>query len=390
MARFFFVAPPIPSHAAPLIAMAKELARRGHDCAVAGHSFALGRLFGDDVRLLVPLAEEPARQIVGLLPALVLRTVGGRFLIWRDVFHPLGECMRDEVMTAVRDFRPDVIAADQITVAGFHAAREMGVPFAVVAGSMLPVSLGETWGEGGKDSGQPSLSKQFMKLGAKAELVASLRLIIETAPARTLVLSLGEFVPSFRPPAHVQFTGPILAPRTARAALSDSAGMPLIYVGLGNIVPTAASNFYSAVALALGDKPVRVIVSAPDGMIANPPANFQVRPHWPQRDILARADAVICHGGFNTVCEALAEGLPLVCAPAGGDTPMITRQMEQAGAAIRVSLRRPSAAEIGAAVDRVLRESSFREAAGRFSLLLRQADALGVAVRSLEGLTTNS
>jgi UDP:flavonoid glycosyltransferase YjiC (YdhE family) len=46
--------------------------------------------------------------------------------------------------------------------------------------------------------------------------------------------------------------------------------------------------------------------------------------------------AVVCHGGHNTVCEAVAHGVPLVVTPIRDDQPIIARQVADAGAGIRL------------------------------------------------------
>ena len=56
-------------------------------------------------------------------------------------------------------------------------------------------------------------------------------------------------------------------------------------------------------------------VVAPDGMLDITAPNVLVRPSVPQLELLPHLDAVVCHAGHNTVCEALAHGVPLVVAP---------------------------------------------------------------------------
>lgn len=52
----------------------------------------------------------------------------------------------------------------------------------------------------------------------------------------------------------------------------------------------------------------------------------------PAGDLLPHAAAVRCHAGHNTVCEALARGVPLVLAPIEDDRPIVAQQVEWAGA----------------------------------------------------------
>ena len=52
----------------------------------------------------------------------------------------------------------------------------------------------------------------------------------------------------------------------------------------------------------------------------------------PQLALLRHVDAVVCHGGHNTLCEALALGLQLVLAPVRDDHPLVADQVVAAGA----------------------------------------------------------
>ena len=60
----------------------------------------------------------------------------------------------------------------------------------------------------------------------------------------------------------------------------------------------------------------------------------------PQLALLPHVDAVVCHGGHNTTCEALAHGLPLVIAPIKDDQPIVAEQVVAAGAGLRVKFGR--------------------------------------------------
>ena len=106
----------------------------------------------------------------------------------------------------------------------------------------------------------------------------------------------------------------------------------------------------------------------------------------PQLALLPRVDAVVCHGGHNTVCESLAHGLPLVVAPIRDDQPIVAEQVVEAGAGIRVRFGRLSPAALRDAVTRVLDEPAFREAAERIRGSFAAAGGASAAADALEGL----
>jgi MGT family glycosyltransferase len=85
--------------------------------------------------------------------------------------------------------------------------------------------------------------------------------------------------------------------------------------------------------------------------------------HVPQLALLPHMSAVVCHGGHNTVCEALAHGLPLVVTPMRDDQPIIAQQVATAGAGIRLRFDRLGATELRDAVRAVLDDPSYRAAA---------------------------
>jgi MGT family glycosyltransferase len=107
----------------------------------------------------------------------------------------------------------------------------------------------------------------------------------------------------------------------------------------------------------------------------------------PQLDLLTHLDAVVSHAGHNTVCEALAHGVPLVVAPIRDDQPAIARQVTDAGAGVRVRFGRVSAAELRDAITTVLDDPSYRAAARRIQTSFTTAGGAPAAADYLEKLT---
>jgi len=64
------------------------------------------------------------------------------------------------------------------------------------------------------------------------------------------------------------------------------------------------------------------------------PANVHLEKWVPQRDVLAQASVVLCHGGSGTVFGALDVGVPLVVVPLFADQPANGRLIAQAGAGL--------------------------------------------------------
>jgi len=129
-----------------------------------------------------------------------------------------------------------------------------------------------------------------------------------------------------------------------------------------------------------------VLMSVPDGIFSPRPSNFIVRSFVPQLALLRHVDGVVCHGGNNTVCEALAQGVPVVAAPSAGETPFVAEQLLNAGAGVRVSFHRPNADEIARAVEGILLDPKYKLAAQRIQAAFRSAGGAAAAVGYLSEL----
>jgi UDP:flavonoid glycosyltransferase YjiC (YdhE family) len=87
-------------------------------------------------------------------------------------------------------------------------------------------------------------------------------------------------------------------------------------------------------------------------------------------------DAVLCHAGHNTVCEALSFGLPLIVAPIRDDQPVVARQVIDAGAALHLRYGKVTAASARTAVEELFHKTDYRDNALR---LKKSFESLGGA-----------
>src|SRR5690606_21013722 len=95
--------------------------------------------------------------------------------------------------------------------------------------------------------------------------------------------------------------------------------------------------------------------------------------------------AVVTHGGHGTVMRALTSGVPLVCLPMGRDQDDNAAKVAFHGAGLRLP-KTASPQRIAAAVQRVIEEPTYREAARRLGEQIKRDAAEQRAVTELEGL----
>ncbi|MGZ4920513.1 MAG: glycosyltransferase [Halobacteriota archaeon] len=165
---------------------------------------------------------------------------------------------------------------------------------------------------------------------------------------------------------HETFLGPVLwSPEIPLPPFWDELGQnrPMIYATLGS---SGRIDVVPQVLEALGGMDVDVVFStAGRVMPQHLPDNVNVVDMIPG-DLAARKSAVVvCNGGASTGYQALAEGTPIVGIPANLDQLLATVAMREVGAA---ALLRPSfatAAKIRSAVERVMRDERFTQAAQR-------------------------
>ncbi|MFD9455273.1 glycosyltransferase [Streptomyces sp. NPDC059985] len=397
MSRFLFVVPPLVGHINPAVGVAAALVSRGHRVAWAGEPALVRRLAGPDavVHPCPPpgAGRGPEGEPGVARPAEIRGPEALRFL-WERFLVPLAEAMAPGVRQAVDAFRPDVVVADQQALAGALVAEDLRLPWATSATTSAEFT--------------DALAAMPRVTAWNDALLRGLRARIgdpsgsgdpRFSPHLVLAFSTPELAgPTVRGGDRVRWVGPSLTARPSAPFPWErlDPGRSLVLVTLGTANTDAGARFLDRAALALRARADRVqaVVVDPEGTLGagsdsgSGPADGDVIavPVVPQLELLARADAVVCHAGHNTVCEALWHGVPLVVAPIRDDQPVIAGQVADAGAGVRIRFARAGADTIGAAVDTVLRDPGPRAAARRVARAFRDAGGAPAAARHLERL----
>ena len=167
------------------------------------------------------------------------------------------------------------------------------------------------------------------------------------------------------------------------------ADRPTVLVSMGTVFHRTP-GLHEVVLAALRDEPINLLMAL--GFDQDPsrlgplPSHVQVQPTLPQVALLPRCALLVCHGGFNSVKEALAEGVPLVILPIAGDQPYCAERCESLGVArvIQPAERHPSS--VRTAVRAVLGDPAYRARARRMRDDIRALPPVGAAVSALEQL----
>ncbi|WP_329270920.1 glycosyltransferase [Streptomyces sp. NBC_01451] len=391
MSRFLFVVPPLVGHINPAVGVAAELAARGHESAWACADPGLVRRLAGKGATVFPCAGPVPGSGDGVRPPDLRGPEALKFL-WERFLAPLAEEMAPGVAAAVGEFGPDVVVADQQALAGGLVAERLGLPWATSATTSAEFT--------DVLSGMPKVAEWL------DGLLAGLRDRVgdstgtadpRFSPHLVLAFSTPEFVgPDARTGDQIRYVGPSVADRPAPPGfpwdwLDPARATVLITLGTANT--DVGERFLTecrAAARERADRMQTVIVD-PAGVLGGTPGDQDdksvlVAASVPQLPLLERVDAVVCHGGHNTVCEALWHGVPLVVAPIRDDQPVVAGQVVAAGAGIRVRFGRVTAPKLGAAIDAVLHEPGHRAAANRIRTAFRAAGGASAAATHLEQL----
>jgi MGT family glycosyltransferase len=387
MGRFLVVVPPLTGHILPTVAVAEALAARGHQVAWAGNSTYLAGVLPAGRTVFAVDDEFPGEPLSArLVRWRGLRAATAFRFFWEDFLIPLAHSMVPGVRAAVDGFVPDVVLADQQALAGALVARERKLAWATSATSTAELT--------GQYETMPKLGEwaQQQLLALQAGYGVSDPVDLRFSDQLVLAYSSVELLNPPSPPGpHIAFVGPAFGGRGTPVAFDWDWLDPNrrhVLVSLGTVNQDSGGRFFAVAAeafAALADS-VQAVFVMPPGTVADLPANVLGAARVPQLELLGHLHAVVFHGGHNTMCEALAHGLPLVVAPIRDDQPANASQITAAHAGVRVKFGRVSGAELRAAVTAVLDDPSYAAGAARIRASFEAAGGPTAAAERLEAL----
>ena len=352
--RILFCCTAAEGHFAPLVPLATAARAFGHEVA-----FATGPRFGERVRELsfdaypvgIDIDElerrfEATRAEIRTLPPAErrARAYSGRF---GEVEAP---ARIDELHALVHEHRPDVIV---------HESAELAAPVVAAA------------------NGIPSVNHNFGRAIPAAAVEAAARVVAPLweragiAPDPWAGAYRGRYV-DVCPPSLQLDTIPadrLLVRPVDAAPRAHADGRPAVYVTLGTVF--GASHLFRLLLDALADADCDVLMTVGHAVdpaeLGPPPANAVVERFVPQAQILPRVRAVVTHGGSGSTIAALAHACPLVLVPQGADQFDNAAACAEASVGVVVLPPDQSTENLRTALETVLAEPSYREAAQRIA-----------------------
>lgn len=371
---------PGSGHFNPIVPLARALEAAGHEvvvgCAPSYHpsveavglrAFAMGRdwaqMFADQ-RAAGPGAWMSGAQA----PRLPLMT---GTILKETLPDVLGFC---------QDWHPDLIIHGPFVIAAAIAADLAGIPHVVAGnGLILPDDI--------RAGMAASLNEVRLAHGlAEADDDWFHHLYLSFAP------------PSFQrphPSPNLRFVRPDIEDRTGAETLPEWVARlpkdrPTLYVTLGTVF-NEAPGVFEAILAGLRDEPLNLIVTV--GRSQDParfgpqPEHIRIERYIPMSELLPHCDAVIAHGGFNTIMTALSHAMPLLVVPIGADQPFNAQRCAEVGVGQALSATDLSPEQVRQAVRALLAEPGYRAQAVRLRDEIATLPGVAQAVPMLEELT---
>lgn len=391
MTTALIVVPPLTGHVNPTVSVGAELVARGHDVIWVGLPGVVDELLPSGARFEPVVGSFGRTELAHLQQTSSgLRGPEALKFLWEDFIVPYARATAAELLAVVERVAPEVLVVDQQAVAGAVVARLTGTAWATSATTsaeltdpLADLPHVDAWVRHQLRDLQVDLGLDLAVAG-RGDLRFSDRLVVAFT-TRALC------TPAAGLEDRIRFVGPAVERRAQAVDFPWEwlDGRPAVLVSLGTVYAEDGDRFFAAAIEALAGEPLQAVVVAPSRIAAQVPAgvdNILVAERVPQLALLPHLAAVVSHGGHNTVCEALAHGLPLVLAPIRDDQPIVADQVVRAGAGRRVRFGRVRASELRAAVHEAVSDPDLRRNAEIVRDSFAQAGGAPEAATAIEGL----
>ncbi|WP_433514770.1 glycosyltransferase [Nonomuraea sp. CA-143628] len=394
MSKILVAATPVHGHVAPLLTIAADLVRRGHEVTVlTGARFkdrteAVGAFF----TALPEEADYDERYMDQEFPERNLFSPGPAQLGF-DVKHIFGDPIPAQyaaLRSLLADFPATAVITDNLFVGALplSMASEPGTRPISVAVGISPPFPATGWMPELHEDAQQYMEKVFESIGVT--LPGFVLTSLMTAPDHFLQLTVPGFeFPRDDLPSSFRFVGPLPSPPVGPferpswwKELSD--GRPVVVTTQGTFANVNLEELVIPTVRALADSDALVVAATarPSGaeevraIMGNVPDNARLADFIPFDLLLPHADVLVTNGGYGGVHAALRHAVPLVVAGATEDKPLIAARVEWSGTGVDLGTGQPDAAAVRTAVDAVLSTPSYRTRARELREEFTRFDAL--------------
>jgi len=393
---------PLPGHLNPLQVLGAELVAAGHRVTIV-HLAATERFVTDEAVGFAALPERGDGPLDAYLATLARPTGAVGFARMIRSTAAMTETLLDGAPQVLERIGADAVIADAVEPAGPLIAARLRLPH-VVAVTGLPLLHDEAvpppflgwqyrvdgWGRFRNRTGY-RIAERLMRPIARVVDSRARAWGVERGGerARVHVAQCPRGLDYPRPglPPGFLYGSPWRRAEEDDPGLFDD-GRPLVFCSLGTLQGSRQALF-ATMARACAIIGARAVIGHAGGLTAAEaaalPGDPLVRAFWPQVAVLRRCSAAILHGGFNTVLDALAAGVPIVTLPIAFEQPATAARVVRIGAGVTLSPRGLDAGRLARALDRVMGEPGFGRAARELGAAIAAAGGARQAAAAISG-----
>lgn len=391
--RFLFIVPPLTGHVNPTLGLGTELLKNKHDVAWISIDPQLEERIpngGTFLLLNADISEADKEQIKNEILELGKKAVYGldslKFL-YDEVLIPMNAGMLDGIKKLIDAYKPDIIINDHQIFAAAVVAIQKNIPYVTSVTAPAAIKVNEdlpmihVW-EG----------DQIIKFQKSAGLDSDKRL--DCSELLTIVYTSKKLFGESKLDNYYQFIGPVIN----RGNLTDDFdwhklqsmnNSPKILVTIGTTFDHSLKRqFLRKVTEAFENEMIGVVIISDPELFDYIPDNFIVCKQIPQLKLIPLIDAVVCHGGHNTVCEALSYAKPLVVLPVAYDQSYVASTVVDSRSGIRLNFNRFKVQQLKDAVNEILHDKKYSENAQAIKKSFEKAGGVAKAVKLLENILT--
>jgi zeaxanthin glucosyltransferase len=395
MAHFGVVAPAFYSHVSALAALSAELIARGHRVTFVQRPDAAAYLknTGQDGRIGFYAVGASTHPPGSLAAALRRAAHPGGPLGLRQVILDMArgtDMLCHELPAAFEALGIDAVIADQMEAAGGLVAEALGLPFVSVACALpvnrepgiplpvMPFAYGDSEQARQVVEGSTRVYDWMMRPHGAVIAAQAHRLGLGKrgglhdclSPLAQIGQTIEDFdFPRHALPPHFHHVGPLRSMHDAGAAApapmqAPDPARPFVFASLGTL-QGQRFKLFKRIAKACRRFDAQLLVAHCGGLdMDQEDALTRAGASWvcafaPQREVLARADAVVSHAGLNTVMDAIEARTPILALPIAFDQPGVAARILHAGIGLRASPRLAGPVTLERQLRRLLEEPQF-------------------------------
>lgn len=387
MGNIVFFCIPAQGHTNPTLAVVRELIARGHGVYYYAYRPMEEKIRATGAHFIPCDAYDPQTR---LTPEDGER-LGKDLAFSTKLLVDITLALDDALLQDMQALRPDVIVADSMACWGKLIAGKLNIPFVSSTTTFAFNRHSARFIQSGRGNllqllwAMPKIHKSLNRLRAKGYPVKSiLDIIANDDRTHTLVYTARAFQPCAETFSdRYAFIGPSIRP--VREPM-EPVQAPTVYISMGTVL-NGREAFYQNCIEALRERPYRVILSTGETDISGLgplPGHIQAAPRVDQMAVLAVSDVFVTHCGMNSVNEALYFGVPMVLLPQTPEQGAVANRTAQLGAGLRLEQTDP--ASIFAAIDHVLKNPAYRQAAQTLSASFRTHNAAAEGADKIESV----